>query len=353
MTCKLQRLRQVGPNLHVRLDFLVVRFDVRAQLGVTLQCRLVDAHRQRLDVSERLQPDGLRFLGNAYMLRHLGGKRRTRHVALHVSEPVGTFPVAPLRQRLAQVTDALGYGIVLPVHQFETLDGQFAGLGQVAIDGYQRIQPLQALSIVFPLSTFHYIYCRQTGCLPVARLRIVFVQPLPGIQLAANHAQQVVIIIGLAVLAGDDEGLIRVCLHLSQHLGVFHCLLAISLSLAGGILAQPTAIVLVHLRQYGIVDGLQRHVLGVSAFHFFLQPLHGRQQRVGSHFGLQLRRQQRRLQQLTVVAGFLSLRLYLLQVFHSGLGQVFVLSLIHLFPQFLICLTEYSHGHEQHRCHQD
>ena len=171
MTCKLQRLRQVGPNLHVRLDFLVVRFDVRAQLGVTLQCRLVDAHRQRLDVSERLQLDGLRFLGNAYMLWHLGGKRRTRHVALHVPEPVGTFPVAPLRQRFAQVTNALSHRVVLTVHQIKTFDGQFAGLGQIAIHGYQRVHRGNIVKS---------LHACQTGCLAVTHLGVRVMQPLPS-----------------------------------------------------------------------------------------------------------------------------------------------------------------------------
>ena len=263
MARKLKRPGQVVAQGHLRLDLLVVFLDVGVQFRVALQRRCIDAHGQRLDVSERRQFDGLRLLGNAHMLKHRGSKPRTRHLALLVAQPVGTLPRrAPLGERLAQISYALSDGIPLFMvfHQVQTLDGQLAGLGQVAIDGNQRVHRSDIMKGLF---------ARQTGRTAVSCLRIVVVQPLPGIQLAPNDTQQVVIIIGLAVLAHDDEGFIAVGLYLGQHFGVFHSLLAIALRLVGSILAQSPAIVLIHLCQYGAVDGLQRHVRRLFSFSPF------------------------------------------------------------------------------------
>ena len=268
-------------------------------------------------------------------MRHGGRKPRTRHVRFFVAQPVSTLPRAPPSERLTQIGDAfLDGSSVFLVHHSQTLDGNLAGLGQVTIHRCQRVQ---RRLVVEGFDT------RQTCRLAVACLCIVVVQPLPRIQRPSYHVQQVVAIVRLAVLALDDKGLIAFGLHLCQRLGVQHGLLTVFCRLVSRLLAQRATVVLVDLRQHGMIHGLQRHVLRRLGFLF--QSHDGRLQRVGGYPRLLTGIRQRGPQQLSVGTFFLRLRLYLLQVLHRGLGQVLVQGLFHLFPQVLVCLTEYSHGH--------
>ena len=98
MTRKLKHPRQVNPALQMRLQFLIVFLIVRIQLGITLQRRLINVHRQRLDIPQRLQLYHLRLIGKSHMFRHIGHKTRTDHVTFHVTQPVDTLPRAPLLQ---------------------------------------------------------------------------------------------------------------------------------------------------------------------------------------------------------------------------------------------------------------
>ena len=322
MARKLQRPLQVGPQLQLRLQLLVVLLIVRIQLRITLLRRQVDTHGQRLDVAYGLQSDGLLLLGHGNVFGNFRGEYGARHLAFLVAQPVGTLPrCSPLRQRLTQVADALTHRIVLLIHQPEALDGQLAGFRQIAVDGNQRVHRCNVVK---------GLYTRQTGGLAVARLAVIAVQPLPLAELPADDVQQVVVIVHLTVLAVHHKRTVRLALRTGQRLRMLQGLLTIRLRLLPGVFVQMGGIVGIHLRQYGTVDGLQRHILG--AFRFLFQSLQGWFQRVGSHLGLQARRQQRGLQQLTVVTRLLRLRLYLLQVFHSGFGQVLPLSLFHLFP---------------------
>ena len=225
MTAEMQRPRQVCPQRQVRLHLLIVFLDVGIQLRIALQIRAIHLHGQRLDVPQRCQLHGLTLLGHRHPMRHGGRKRRTCHVRFFVTQPVGTLPRTPLLQRLAQISDALLDGsFIFLVHHAQPLDGYLAGLGQVTIHRRQRVQ---RRLVVEGFDT------RQTCCPAVARLRVVFVQPLPRLQRPSYHVQQVVAIVRLAVLALDDEGFIRLGLHLRQRLGMQHRLLTVFRCLVG------------------------------------------------------------------------------------------------------------------------
>ena len=115
-----------------------------------------------------------------------------------------------------------------------------------------------------------------------------------------------------------------------------HRPLGILLALHFMVVAQRT-VVFIDDREHGIVDGLQGNVL--CGLLLLFQTTDGRCQRVGSHLGLQARVQQCRLQQLTIRPFLTGLRLYLLQMGNSRLGEVLLLGLFHLFPQRLIGLS--------------
>ena len=108
------------------------------------------------------------------MFRHIGHKTRTDHVTFHIAQPVDALPRAPFLQRLSQIANTLSNSILslFLVHQSKTLDGNLAGLRQVAIDLNQRVE---RCDIVIGLDT-----C-QTGSTTITHLRVVVVHPLPGI----------------------------------------------------------------------------------------------------------------------------------------------------------------------------
>ena len=219
MAAEMQRPRQICPQRQVRLHLLIVFRDAGIQLRIALQVRAIHLHGQRLDVPQRRQLHSLRLLRHRHPMRHGGRKPRTRHVRFFVAQPVGTLPRAPLPERLTQIGNALLDGSsVFLVHHAQTLNGYLAGFGQVTIHRRQRVQ---RRLVVEGFDT------RQTCCAAVARLRIVFVQPLPRLQRPSYHVQQVVIIVCLAVLALDDEGLIALGFHLCQCLGMQHGLLTV------------------------------------------------------------------------------------------------------------------------------
>ena len=112
---------------------------------------------------------------------------------------------------------------------------------------------------------------RQTGCRTVARLPVIVAQQLPGIQLAADDAQQVVAE-DLAVGSPDDERLIAGGRGLRQHVGTGQRAPAV-----GGATLLPVvgqlAVAAIDGRQHSVVDGLQGDVRRCRLA--LLQPLHG------------------------------------------------------------------------------
>ena len=88
---------------------------------------------------------------------------------------------------------------------------------------------------------------------PVAHPRIIILQPLPFVQLATHHTQQVVAE-RLAALARDDERLIAIRPHLRQHLRMGHCTLAIVLA-AGFRIVGYLAVAVINLAQHRSIDG--------------------------------------------------------------------------------------------------
>ena len=90
--------------------------------------------------------------------------------------------------------------------------------------------------------------------------------------------------------------------------------------------------------QDGGIDHLQDGVGG--SLRLLLDACYGRCQRVRCNVLLYIGRQQGGLEQLTVCLLLLSLVLYLLQMSQRLSRQVLVASVLHLFPQCLVCLCE-------------
>ena len=289
------------------LQFLIIVRIHRVQVCVTRQPGTIDAHGQTLQVTQAFQPDGLGFADLRHAVRQTHMKQR---IGLH-------------RPQVLTLLDN---------------DARFR---QVAIARTQRVQLGQGVG-------------RPQGQVAqraaVAHTFIVVCHPLPRVQLHAHHAEQVMAE-GFAVLASDDKGDVGLRLHAGQLLRVLQGTAPIGLAACLAVIGQ-LAVLPIYFRQHGGIDGLQRRAGGLLLLLF--QPQYCGVQRVRCHLGLQASAQQRCLQQLTEGAFFLCLVLYLLQMLHSGFGQVLLPGFLHLLPQLLICLTKDTHRRQQQcRCQYD
>ena len=274
-------------------------------------------------------------------------------VALAVAQVVHAMPRSPALQGHVDVLPfLLGGGVGIVFHVVVAVDGQLAALGQVLEFGDERVEALDVLRFVqrlvldvFRLLVEQHGFAGEEHSVAVAHLQIVVAKLACMTGRYADEAQQVIAEVA-AVVALDDEGLIVGGLHGSQLVGVGHRLVVVFLAyLLMAQLVEP-AVVVVDVAQHGVVDGLQRVVVG-SQLGTLLQLLHDGFQRVGCHLALRLGTLQPGLQQLAVDLLLLGFRHDLAQCFLLRLRQVVVLGVLHLFPQGAVCLRECKHRHHQ------
>ena len=332
----------LGVLLHQRqqrLQFLVVLLRTGVQVQVAVGLHLVDLHRHLLQVAQVAQQHLLLTVGQGDAAVDADAELGRRQRLLIIAQGVHLRPRGPLAECLAQIFYPVLRRIVAHTdHTLVALDGQCAGLGQVAIDADQRVEPQQSGLLDVRIVLLQRLQGRQTGSLAITRPRIVVVQRLIVVERIADDAQQVVAE-HLAVCPRDDEGLKGVVLHLCQFLaegGRQFRLFRRHLQRG----ATPA-----YLVDHRLVDRLQHLVLLGLAAGF--QPLHLRRERVGGDAGLHLRRLQFSLHQLAV--GFLALGLLhdLLQHVIRRLGQVLLFRLSRFLPQGRIGLPPHEYWHRQ------
>ena len=282
------------------------------------------------------ETDLLRMAGGHYLPGHLCREGGTGQFGQRIAQAVGALPRAPAAQRLLQPVGLAGSTVVGTHHPLIARDGYLAGLRQVTINADERVGLADKLPGAGIACLTDSLECRQTGRPTVAGLAVVIGHQLPGSQLAPNHAQQV-LAKDVAMTSFDDKGLIGLGWRPGQQLRMLQCLVAITVAEGLPVIRQ-LPVLLIDLRQHGVVDGLQ-HGLSGGLLLLLLQPADGWSQRVRRHLGRQPGMRQRRAQQLAIGLLAPGFPLYLLQVRHGRLGQILLLGLLHLFPQFTICLT--------------
>ena len=181
-------------------------------------------------------------------------------------------------------------------HIVVTFHRYLASLGQVAIDGNQRVQLTDVGRLGVGLMANLLVLCLQllqrriAGSLSVAGLLIVVGQLSPGIQFMTHHTQQVVTVHG-AVFALDDKRIVRLSLGLRQQVRMCQSLRTIVVATRLPLFRQ-LVVAQIDLRQHCIVHSLQ-HRVALSLFLLLLQSGNGRRQRVRGHLSHQLGMQQR------------------------------------------------------------
>ena len=223
------------------------------------------------------------------------------------------------------------------VHILIALDGQFGGLGQVTVDVDERVNGVDVGRLVVLHVAHHtvlagYLQGRHHRSTALAGLAVVVVQGLEVFQFIADDAEHIVVE-QLAVAPDGGQRLVVGSLHGGQSftgLGVErHRQLVLLFQLA---------VVVVNLLQHGGIDGGQGLVgrRPVALLH----PLDGGLQRVGGNICHRPAASQFGCHQLSVFALLLGLFDNLHQHIVLRAGQVFLLCLVHLFPQGRICLSE-------------
>ena len=241
-------------------------------------------------------------------------------------------------------------GVGIFVHVVVAGHGDLATLHQVLILLDERVYALyvaalvQRLHLVGLLFTEQHVGSQHRGN-TVASLHVVVAEHVEAVGFIADDAQQVVAEVA-AVLPLDDEGLVAGGFHLRQFGGVGERFLEV---VAGYLLVMvrvEPAVLLVDVTQHAVVDGLQGNV-ALGLLCPLLQLLHGRPQRVGGHQALRVGLLQLSLQQLAVVGFLLGFGHNLAQHLLHCLWQVFLLGLLHLFPQRGVGLSFHEYGYHR------
>ena len=222
--------------------------------------------------------------------------------------------------------------IILTIHHLITFDGHFTSLRKIAIQFQKRVQSLHLCFFIFPLTTFHYFQCHQTGRSTITHFLIVVMKHLVFAQFLTHDTQQVMAE-HLTVYTLYNKRLITLVLHLSQLLTEFRCehrfvrffsYLTLFISLRQSGILGP------HTPEHRLIDRLQNRVCcGITTL---LNTIHSRTDRVRSNALHHLTGVQFCFQQLTVDLLLCGLLHNLLENLILRLREILILCLRGLLP---------------------
>ena len=224
----------------------------------------------------------------------------------------------------------------MAVHVVVALDGQFAGLGQVAVEADERVERLDVggfriLRLALNPLPARYFEGRHHGLAATAGFGVVVVQRAELLQRVADHAQHVVVE-EVAVAPLGDQRLVVGGLGGGQQLAGL-----VVERHRRFVLALQLPVVVVDFLQHGGIDGLQTFVGGLAAA--LLHALNGGLQRVGGDFGHHPAAGQLGGHQVAVLVLLQRLVHNLHQPVVPRAGLVFLGCRVGLFPQRRICLS--------------
>ena len=286
-------------------------------------------------------------MGQETNIANIDVERGLAQFAHGVAQDVHPGPIAPLAQGVVDVVYLVVDRYVRSVgDKLIMLDGQLAGLAQVAINMKKRVDRLQVFRLTHLPRVDNPVLLEVESGADASRRTVAFgsiiiVKRLEGAGLHAHHMQQVVVE-DLAVDARHHRRRILSTLVLGQHLRLRHghrkplFALGLALVLAVGSL-------LIELSEHGGIHRLHGRVLG--RIDILLDPLNLHLSRVGGNLCLHSGFPQLGLEHLSVVGARLGLVDDFVEPFHLGAGQVFRTRLHHFLPQYRVCLR---HDHDRH-----